>query len=266
MINAITAAGPTYRPPGESVIRGRLLDEAFEVTDLATKARIDAHSQKGHGMTISSDGCTITKEPPTNYIAKYPNEPGILLGYEDSTELYQSGGIKDTETVYEGLRDVIENIGPSNVTAVVLDNAPVMVAAMQLLMIRFVHLFVLGCLAHKVNTFVKHLIRDIPEIENLVEKTKEIVHHFNEKHKPRALLSFHLMDHIKTDLAFIIPADTRFGLYLLMLHRVYLMRAGLQSCVKSPEHIAFCESGDVNDDLVVDLICDDSYWDRLLNF
>ena len=197
MVNVIAVAGPGYKPPGESVTRGRLLDKAFEVTDLISKERIDAHSQKGHGMTISSDGGTITKEPLTNYISKYPNEPGILLGYEDSTELYQSGGVKDTETVYEGLRDVIDKVGPSNVTAVVLDNAPVMVAAMALLAIRFVHLFVLGCLAHKVNIFVKHLIKDIPGIENLVEKSKTIVHHFNEKHKPRALLSLHLLAHIK---------------------------------------------------------------------
>ena len=148
-------------------------------------------------MTISSDGCTITKEPLTSYISKYPNEPGILPGYENLTEFYQSGGVKDTETVYEGLRDVIDKVGPSNVTAVVLDNAPVMVAAMTLLAIRFVHLLVLGCLAHKVNTFVKHLIKDIPGIENLVGKSKMIVHHFNEKHKPRALLSLHLLAHIK---------------------------------------------------------------------
>ena len=48
-------------------------------------------------MTIVSDACTIHKKPLTNSIAKYTNEPGILLKYEDATELYQDDRIKDAE-------------------------------------------------------------------------------------------------------------------------------------------------------------------------
>jgi len=51
-------------------------------------------------------------------------------------------------------------------------NAPVMLAAMALLQIRYEFLFCLGCLAHKVNTLVKHLIKDndMNDIFEIVEK------------------------------------------------------------------------------------------------
>ena len=99
------------------------------------------------------------------------------MKYEDATELYQEDATKSADRAFDGLVEVIENVGPSNVTAVTLDNAPVMLAAMGLLQIRYEFLFCLGCLAHKVNTLVKHLIKDddMNDIFEIVEKTKKIV-------------------------------------------------------------------------------------------
>jgi hypothetical protein len=266
MVSAISNAGPGYIGPSRQVVQDRLLDERFAIVKRADEERLSRHSERGEGMTITSDACTIHKKPLTNYIAKYQNEPGILLKYEDATELYQEDATKTADRVFDGLVEVIENVGPSNVTAVTLDNAPVMLAAMALLQIRYEFLFCLGCLAHKVNTLVKHLIKDddMNDIFEIVEKTKKIVHHFNDKHKPHALLQLHLSEHLMTTLSFIIPADTRFGLYLLSLHRVYRMKAALQSCVISREHILFCENGSIEDDEVVEIIKDDIYWDTLL--
>ena len=98
----------------------------------------------------------------------------------------------------------------------------------------------------------------------MVDKSKRVIHHFNEKHKPSALLSSHLIEHVKSDLAFIIPADTRFGLYLLMLHRLYIMRPALQSCVRGAEHMDFCSFGELEDDAVVEIVCDDLFWSEML--
>ena len=47
--------------------------------------------------------CTIHKKPLTNYIAKYQNEPGILLKYEDATELYQEDATKSADRVFDNL-------------------------------------------------------------------------------------------------------------------------------------------------------------------
>jgi hypothetical protein len=263
---AAARAGPGYVPPTRTVIEGRLLDDRFDVIKAADAQRFTKHSERGEGMTITSDACTIHKKPLTNYIAKWPGEPGILLKYEDATKLYQEDGEKNAETVFDSLVEVIEEVGPSNVTAVVMDNAPTMIAAMALLMIRYTFLFCIGCLAHKVNTLVKHIIKDddMEEVLLLVEKTKKIVHHFNEKHKPHALLETYQREHLLTTLGFIVPADTRFGLYLLMLHRVYRLKAALQACVLGKEHIKFCENGTWDDDEVVAIIKDDVYWDEML--
>ena len=266
--SAVANAGPGYVPPSRNVIETRLLDEKYAIVQAANAKRLDRHSERGEGMTITSDGCTIHRRPLTNYIAKWPGEPGILLKYEDATQLYQEDGEKNAETVFDSLVEVIEEVGPSNVTAVVMDNAPTMVAAMALLMIRCAFLFCIGCLAHKVNTLVKHIIKDddMEEVRDLVEKTKKIVHHFNEKHKPRALLEAYQLEHLLACLGFIVPADTRFGLYLLMLHRVYRLKAALQACVLGKEHIRFCEDGTIEDDEVVEIIKDDAYWDEMLKF
>ena len=264
MISAVSKAGTSYVGPTEKMVRTRLLDQEYELVKARNEARINNHSLAGRLMTIVSDACTIHKKPLTNYVAKYTNEPGILLKYEDATELYQDDGIKDAQTVANGLTNVIEEVGERNVAAVVLDNAPVMVAAMGILSVIYKSIFFLGCLAHKVNTLVKHMVNDddMEEIASLVRRTKLIVHHFNEKHKPQALLQKSLDEHLGTHLAFIIPAETRFGLYLLMLHRVYRMKAALQAVVMTKAHADSCDGDD--DDEVVALVRDDTYWDELL--
>ena len=66
-----------------------------------------------------------------------------VLHYEDGTALYQDDRIKGADKVFLGLVDAIDKVGPSNVTAVVLDDAEVMVSAMALLSIRYVFLFCL---------------------------------------------------------------------------------------------------------------------------
>lgn len=266
MVAAVLGAGVGYVPPTRQVIAGRLLDERFSIVQAADEARLDFFSKRGHGVTITSDASTIHKRPLTNYIACAPPEPPIFLHYADATALYQDDRVKNADEVFLGLVEAIEKVGPSNVTAVVLDNAEVMVAAMAMLSIRYVFLFCLGCLAHKVNTLVKHIIsdNDMMEVSELVDKSKLIIQHFNSKHKPHAILQQHLQNHLKQKLAFIIPADTRFGLYLLSLHRLYRMKPGIQSAVLSKEHINFCESGTAHDDDVVRIVKDDLFWDEVL--
>ena len=144
MIKSVINAGPGYNPPKSSVISGRLLDEQYKIVKETNSRLIDQESILGHGMTLSSDSATITKQPLTNYICKFPNKPGISLGYDDATSIYQAGGIKDANAVYDGLKNKIEEVGPANVTAVVLDNAPVMLAALAMLSILYTHLIVLG--------------------------------------------------------------------------------------------------------------------------
>ena len=138
-------------------------------------------------MTLTSDAATIAKVPLTNYIGKYPGEPGLLLKYDDATEFYKEpGAIKDAQHVSYGIREVVEEVGPSNVAAIVTDCAPVMVAAWILLNIHYPFIFIFGCVAHQVNTFVKHVIKKHGIVQDLIDKNKAIVHHFDSLHRPHA--------------------------------------------------------------------------------
>ena len=141
MISAVSKAGPSYVGPTYKMVRTRLLDQEYESVKARNEARINDHSLTGRLMTIVSDACTIHKKPLTNYVAKYTNEPGILLKYEDATTLYQNDGIKDAEAVANGISCVIEEVGERNVAAAVLDNAPVMVAAMGILSVIYKSVF-----------------------------------------------------------------------------------------------------------------------------
>jgi uncharacterized ubiquitin-like protein YukD len=89
MISAVSKAGSSYVGPSEYLVRNRLLDDDFAAVKARNDARISNHSMARRLMTIVSDACTINKKPLTNYVAKYTNEPGILLKYEDATEFYQ---------------------------------------------------------------------------------------------------------------------------------------------------------------------------------
>ena len=144
-----------------------------------------------------------------------------------------------------------------SVAAVALDDAPAMVAAMGTLSLAYKSTFFLGCLAHKVNTLVKRMVSD-----DDVEEVASLVRRFNEKRKPQALLQKSLYDHLGAHLAFIIPAESRFGLYLLTLHRVYRMKAVSQAVATTKAYADSCDGDD--DDKVVALARDDAYWDELL--
>ena len=118
MISAASKAGPSYVGPTEYMVRTSLLSDEYEAAKSRSEKRMSKHSLAGRLMTIVSDACTTHKQPLTNYVAKYTNEPGTLLKYEDATTLYQSDGIKDAETVASGISAVIEEVGERSAAAV----------------------------------------------------------------------------------------------------------------------------------------------------
>jgi hypothetical protein len=48
-------------------------------------------------LTIVSDGATIGKVPMTNYLAHVPGHGVVFLNYDDATEHYLNGGLKDAD-------------------------------------------------------------------------------------------------------------------------------------------------------------------------
>jgi hypothetical protein len=93
----VSNAGSGYNGPSRQAAQDRLLDERFAIVKRAGEEQASSHSEretKEWQLTITSDACTARKKPLTNYIAKYSNECGVFLKYEDATELYQEDTTK----------------------------------------------------------------------------------------------------------------------------------------------------------------------------
>ena len=155
---------------------------------------------------------------------------------------------------YAGLlKDAIEEGGPANVALVCTDNASVMQSSWAELSPLYPWLFFSGCLAHKVNTFVKKIC-DIAAVNRLINATKLIIHQLGEVHVNCALMKKFSLYHLKSELGFIIPAETRFGLFLLMLHRFALLKPVIQATV--------CDAAFVDgpDEKVNDIVLNNEFW------
>jgi hypothetical protein len=144
---------------------------------------------------------------------------------------------------------------------VITDCAPVMVAMWEMISRVYKHIFCAGCLAHQVNTFVKHVC-NIEYVNSLITQVKSIVQHFNNCNKSFSIFTAKCLSTLKKKLTFIVPSDTRFGLYLLMMHRVLVVRPALLATVT--DHAYMGSKG--YDNTVHQLVMDNSFWARLLGF
>ena len=179
----------------------------------------------------------------------------LLLDMDDATEWYADNQTKDAAYHFKVIQNSIERVGPSNVVHVVTDCCSVMVSMWAILLANYPFLFVSGCICHRLNTLVKHILEDIPSIKELVDKASSVNNYFNNHHQVRSLFRMHCMQHLKKDMAFIVPAVTRFGLFLLMLHRLIIFRPVLMSTIRDPTYLQSCQ-----DDKMDDIITDMTFW------
>ena len=230
MLEAIKKTASTYVGPSRGKLRGDLLTRRYEKIMDSRQKKLQSVFAKGLACTIVTDGATISKRPLSNVLAYVPTHGPELITFDDATEHMQDGGKKDARYHAALLIDAIEEIGPEHVAQICTDNASVMVAAWHELERLYPKIYFTGCLAHKGNTLVKKLC-GIIDVSELIDKCKSIVHHFGEKHVNASLITKYTRKHLGTELGFIIPSDTRFGLYLLMLHRIGLMKPAIQAAV-----------------------------------
>jgi hypothetical protein len=210
-----------------------LLNERYQQLKVLRDAMFEDLIKKGIGITLTTDGATISKRPLSNVCAAIPHRGAELITYDDATEHMQNGGKKDARYYALLLVDAIDELGPQNVCQVVTDNASVMLAFWEELQPLYPWIFFSGCLAHKANTFVKKIC-DIALVNELIQNAKKVIQHFSAISANQAVLKKHCLVHLKSELAFIIPAETRFGLFLLMLHRIAIMKPAIQGAACDP--------------------------------
>ena len=256
MVRTLQMVGPNYKPPNRKLLATDLLDEAFEQSEQVKKRKLNEASRTERGLTIAIDGATITKHPLTNVVAHVPGAfTPILLDMDDATDWYVVNETKDARYHFAVLQRNIEDVGPSNVAHVVTDCCSVMLSMWSILLQAYPFLFVTGCICHRLNTLIKHILSDIPSVNILVDKATMINNYFNNHHQIRSIFRKHCIDHLKADMAYIVPAVTRFGLFLLMLHRLIILRPVLISTIADSTYLYSCQ-----DDEVDSIVSDMTFW------
>lgn len=225
------------KPPSRKQLANKVLDKAYAACVAQGNAAFSAAFCNHLKLTVTTDSATIDKHQLTNYLAHVPDYDVVFMNYDDATEHYQDGDLKNKEYVFDGLCNTIDELGPSNDSS------------WQMIEEKYSSIFCIGCLPHQVNTFVKHVckrkheddvndiafeasdgydIRDDGEdcfapVCKLIAKCKLITSHFNNIHANKAIMSQMSTRYLQFDNAFICPAYTRFGLYLLMMHCILIL-------------------------------------------
>ena len=156
-------------PPSPYEIKNKYLD--MEYKDMEDYVNIQREKWKTYGCTIMSDGWTgPTKLSIINFMV-YSKGSTIFLKSVDA-----SNKIKDNKYIYGLLKDVIKEVGETNVVQIVTDNGSTFVKAGKLLMKKY-NLYWTPCAAHCIDLMfvdiakrstVSELITNARKITNFI--------------------------------------------------------------------------------------------------
>ena len=253
--SAAMNAPPDYKLPSDRTLGGTIMDQQYQAN---LDERSDALKHEGvrkFGMTGTTDGATIQKSPLLNFLFMCVVWPvALLLKCHDCTQHLATGASKNAEYITELMISVIRSLPyPRYVDLIITDGAGDMSKFRRLLTAVFSWIHTIWCVSHICNCILKHAAAN-SKIESLIDKGKAIVDRFGgSKHFEHSLFT------VKSKgVTLIRYCDTRFGLYFLMLHRLFMLRMVLKSCVSSEEYQGVYGSAD---DDVADIILDTSFWD-----
>ena len=138
-------------PPSPYEIKNKYLD--MEHKDMEDYVNIQREKWKTYGCTIMSDGWTgPTKLSIINFMV-YSKGSTIFLKSVDASDK-----IKDNKYIYGLLKDVIKEVGESNVVQIVTDNGSAFVKAGKLLMKKY-NLYWTPCAAHCIDLMFEDIAK-----------------------------------------------------------------------------------------------------------
>ena len=138
-------------PPSPYEIKNKYLD--MEHKDMEDYVNIQREKWKTYGCTIMSDGWTgPTKLSIINFMV-YSKGSTIFLKSVDASDK-----IKDNKYIYGLLKDVIKEVGETNVVQIVTDNGSAFVKAGKLLMKKY-NLYWTPCAAHYIDLMFEDIAK-----------------------------------------------------------------------------------------------------------
>lgn len=141
---------PGYQPPTYNKVRTTLLqNEQNHVENLLQPIK---NTQNQKGVTIVSDGWSDPQRRPLiNFMAVTESGPMFLKAVNCFNE------VKDREFIAKRIREVIMEVGPSNIVQVVTDNAPACKATGLIIEAEFPSIYWTPCVVHTLNLALKNI-------------------------------------------------------------------------------------------------------------
>ncbi|XP_057723564.1 uncharacterized protein LOC130939478 [Arachis stenosperma] len=226
-----------YIPPRYNKLRTTLLEK--EKQHVERMLEPTKNSWSGKGVSIVSDGWSdLQRRPLLNFMAVTESGPMFFKAVDYSDE------IKDKDYVAKQIRDVIREVGLSNVVQIVTDNAPVCKAAGLLIEAEFSSVFWTPCVVHTLNFALK----DICAAKN-TEKNNFVYQECS------------WITQIADDLLNV--ALTRFASTIVMLKRFRLLKQGLKEMVISEKWSSYKEDNIGRAEVVTEKILSENWWQKI---
>ena len=248
MVKAIGQAGPSYMPPSYHALRTtELMDEVKCVDHDIMGVR---EKWKKYGCSIVSDGWSDTRRRPIiNFLVSSIHGTVFLKSVDTSGE-YKSG-----EFIFQHLKQVIIEVGPTNVVQVCMDNASNCVVAGELVEREWPTIFFTRCACHCMDLLFED-IGKLPWISNVLEQALQVVTFVTRKSIVLAL--FRKLS--KKDL--VKPAKTRFAYHFIILNNLLDERCtqGVRRLMIDEKFVRMKASKTVQAIAVNDIVFSNSFW------
>ena len=235
-------------PPSPYEIKNKYLD--MEYKDMEDYVNIQREKWKTYGCTIMSDGWTgPTKLIIINFMV-YSKGSTIFLKSVDA-----SGKIKDNKYIYGLLKDVIKEVGETNVVQIVTDNGSAFVKAGKLLMKKY-NLYWTPCAAHCIDLMFEDIAKRAT-ISELITNARKITNFiYNHGWLLAKVRKVYGGDIVR-------PGATRFGTNYIALESLLKKRADLKKIFISDEWASHKLSRSTIGHDVEVLMFDHTYWEKV---
>ena len=235
-------------PPSPYEIKNKYLD--MEHKDMEAYVNIQREKWKTYGCTIMSDGWTgPTKLSIINFMV-YSKGSTIFLKSVDASDK-----IKDNKYIYGLLKDVIKEVGESNVVQIVTDNGSAFVKAGKLLMKKY-NLYWTPCTAHCIDLMFEDIAKRAT-VSELITNARKITN-FIYNH---GWLLARVRKVCGGDI--VRPGATRFATNYIALESLLKKRADLKKIFISDEWASHKLSRSTTGHDVEVLMFDHTYWEKV---
>ena len=235
-------------PPSPYEIKNKYLD--MEHKDMEDYVNIQREKWKTYGCTIMSDGWTgPTKLSIINFMV-YLKGSTIFLKSVDA-----SHKIKDNKYIYGLLKDVIKEVGETNVVQIVTDNGSAFVKAGKLLMKKY-NLYWTPCAAHCIDLMFEDIAKRAT-VSELITNARKITNFiYNHGWLLAKVRKVYGGDIVR-------PGATRFATNYIALESLLKKRADLKKIFISDEWASHKLSRSTIGHDVEVLMFDHTYWEKV---